>query len=70
MPTESEHYNVKLAIIVQSEMWKAQSNQLVFDVRVVEWALANGVDPIRALNGPVFAMGAEKLAELREGLEL
>lgn len=60
----------KLTTLVQSERWDAADQQREFDRRLVEYAIANNINPLRALTGVVHVLGEQAVTELKKGLNL
>lgn len=60
----------KIADIIQGERWVAQEHQREFDRRIVQHAVENGLDPVRAVSAPAFVLTAAAIAKCKEGLTL
>lgn len=56
--------------LLKVERWKGQDQQAEYDRRIVEYAVKNGFDPLRALTGKVHVIGQAAISECAKGLEL
>lgn len=50
--------------------YAGEAAQQEFDARVVEYAMAHGINPVHAVRGPIFVIGQAGLDECKKGLDL